>query len=208
MQIAVIGTGGIGSALATLFARHGHSVILGTRNPDGDHPLARELGVRAVDYRAAAASAELVCFCVPWEHAAATARQLGDLSGKIIIDPSNPEASDGESLLFGHSSSGAEVLASWFPRARLVKAFNYVYAELLRDPQALAERAPSIFLCGDDRSANRVVAGLVTTCGLEAIDCGPLRSARYLEPLAMLMVHLVRKQGWPPARVAMKLSHG
>ena len=207
MQIAVIGTGGIGSALATLFSRHGHSLILGSREPDRDNPLAHELGLRPVTYRAAAASAEIVCFCVAWEHSAGAIELLGDLSGKILMDPSNPEASDGESLALGHSSSGAEVLAARFPGARVVKAFNYVYAELLRDPEALAEVAPSIFLCGDHGTANQQVAALIASCGLEAIDCGPLRNARYLEPLALLMVQLVRKQGWPPAGVAMKLSH-
>src|SRR5262249_6737454 len=150
--------------------------------------------------------AQLVCFCVPWEYARDAAAQLGDVRGKIILDPTNPEASDGRSLAVGHSSSGAETLAQWFAGASVVKAFNYVYAELLRDAQRLASVSPSIFLCGDDAAAKAVVGELVRSCELTPLDCGPLRSARYLEPLAMLMVQLVRGQALPPDRIGMRLA--
>ena len=206
MRLAVIGTGGIGSGLARLFSRHGHSVVLGSRNPDRENPLGREIGVLPVSYRAAAEQADIVCFCVAWEHSVDAITQLGDLTGKILLDPSNPETPDGRALALGHSISGAEILASRAPGAHVVKAFNYVYAELLRDPKALAEVAPSIFLCGDDDEANARVSSLIASCGLQPIDCGRLNVARYLEPLALLMVQLVRKQGWPPSSIGMKLA--
>jgi NADPH-dependent F420 reductase len=207
-RIAVIGTGGIGSALAGLFARHGHDVVLGSRVPKAAEPLARSIGAAGVaDYRTAAGGADLLCFCIPWEHSASVVPQLGDLSGKILIDPSNPEAADGRSLAVGHLSSGAELLAERAKGARVVKAFNYVYAELLRDPEALSRLSPSIFLCGDDAPAKTAVSEVVTSCGLTPVDCGALKQARYLEPLALLMVQLVREQGWPPDGVAMKLAH-
>lgn len=208
MQIAILGTGGIGSALAALFQRHGHALVLGTRNPDRPNRLAERLGVPAVGYREAAASAEISCFCVAWEHSEAVLAELGDLAGRILVDPSNPETPDGRHLALGHSISGAEILAARLPGARVVKAFNYVYAELLEDPVALARIAPSIFLCGDDRAAKRSVAELVTTCELRPVDCGALENARYLEPLALLMVQLVRTQGWPPAGIGMRLECG
>jgi predicted dinucleotide-binding enzyme len=207
MRLAVIGTGDIGSGLAALFSRHGHALVLGTRDPSRPNPLAQELGLRPVSYRAAAESADLVCFCVPWEHSAGALGALGDLTGKILVDPSNPEAPDGRSLEVGHSVSGAEILAARAPGARVVKAFNYVYAELLRDPTALSQVAPSIFHCADDPAASRQVAELIRSCGLEPIDCGPLANARYLEPLALLMVQLVRNQGWPATAVGMRLAH-
>ncbi len=208
MRIAVIGTGGIGSALAGLFARHGHEVIIGSRFPEAAGPLAKSIGAAGLlDYRAAAEAAELLCFCVRWEHSASAMSLLGDLSGKILLDPSNPEAAEGRSLAVGHLSSGAEVLAGLARGARVVKAFNYVYAELLRSQQALARLSPSIFLCGDDGSARATVSEIVTSCGLTPVDCGPLKRARYLEPLALLMVQLVREQGWPPDEVAMRFVH-
>ena len=208
MRIAVIGTGDIGSALAGLFARHGHHVILGSRAPSAAESLARSIGAADVsDYRAAAGAADVVCFGIPWEHAASAISRLGDLTGKILIDPSNPEGDDGRSLAVGHLSSGAEVLADLLKGARVVKAFNYVYAELLRNPEALARLSPSIFLCGDDGAAKATVSEVVTSCGLTPVDCGALKQARYLEPLALLMVQLVREQGWPPDGVAMRLAH-
>lgn len=206
-RIAVIGTGGIGSALAGLFARHGHDVVLGSRVPKDAERQAKSLGATGVfDYRTAAAKADLLCFCIPWEHSASALLQLGDVSGKILIDPSNPEAADGRSLAVGHLSSGAEILAERAKGSRVVKAFNYVYAELLRSSEALARLSPSIFVCGDDAPAKAAVSDLVTSCGLTPVDCGALKQARYLEPLALLMVQLVREQGWPPDGVAMKLA--
>jgi NADPH-dependent F420 reductase len=205
MRIAVIGSGGIGSALAHLFARHGHEVIIGSRFPEAAEPLAKAIGASGLtDYRTAARAADLLCFCIPWEHAASAIPQLGDLSGKILLDPSNPEAADGRSLALGHSTSGAEILAGLARGARVVKAFNYLYAELLRDEPALARVSPSIFLCGDDASAKATVSQVVTSCGLTPVDCGSLKQARYLEPLAFLMVHLVREQGFAPDAVGMR----
>lgn len=208
MRVAIIGVGGIGSALATLFAHHGHEVFVAARNPEAARQLARDIGAKAVEsYRAAAEACNLLCFCIAWEYAEAAVERLGDLSGKVVLDVTNPEAPDGRSLALGHSASGAEVLASRAPGAKVVKAFNYVYAELLRDFDALAQLSPSIFLCGDHEDANALVASLIRRCGLDPIDCGPLRNARYLEPLAMLMVQLVRERQWPPAGIAMKLAH-
>jgi len=208
MRIAMIGTGGIGSALAHLFAAHGHDVVIGSRFPEAAEPLARSIGASGLfDYRSAAEAAELLCFCIPWEHSAAAISRLGDLSGKILLDPSNPEAADGRSLALGHTNSGAEVIAALARGARVVKAFNYVYAELLGNERALATLSPSIFLCGDDVIAKATVSELVTSCRLTPVDCGPLKQARYLEPLALLMVQLVREQGWRPDAVAMRLVH-
>lgn len=208
MQVALIGTGDIASGLASLFLRHGHSVALGTRQPERPNRLAAALALEAVSYSRAAESADLVCFCVPWQHAEPVAAELASsVTGKILLDPSNPETPDGRNLLIGHSISGAEILAQRAPGAQVVKAFNYVYADLLRDDEALTTLAPSIFLCGDQTAAKEVVAWLITSCGLEPIDCGPLSAARYLEPLALLMVQLVRNQGWPSTGVAMHLQH-
>lgn len=207
-RVAIIGIGGIGSALATLFAHHDLDVILGARKREAAAPVAGDLGLAPpVTYRDAAAASDLLCLCVPWEHCADALDRLGDLAGKTIVDVSNPEGPDGRGLAIGHSISGAEMLASRAPGARVVKAFNYVYAELLRDFDALARLNPSIFLCGDHDEANAEVAALIRACSLEPIDCGPLRNARYLEPLAMLMVQLVRERNWPPAAIAMKLAH-
>ncbi len=207
MRVAMIGIGGIGSALATLFARNGHEVILGSRSVQQATLLARQLGAAdPSSYRVAAESADLLFFCVPWEHKDGALEQLGDLSGKIVVDVSNPETIDGRSLALGHSISGAEIIAARTNGASVIKAFNYIYAELLREPQRLNRLNPSIFLCGDDNAAKQIVTTLIASCELQPVDCGPLKNARYLEPLALLMVHLVHEEGWPPDEVGMRLS--
>jgi len=207
MRVAVIGTGSIGSALATLFARNGHEVILGSRTVMKATLLAREIGGVAVSsYRAAAESADLLCFCIPWQHADAVLDQLGDLTGKIVVDVSNPETPDWSSLALGHTTSGAERIAARLGGARVIKAFNYIYGELLRAPQNLRRLDRSIFVCGDDDAAKRTVTALIASCRLQPVDCGSLKNARYLEPLALLMVHLVHEQGWPPDAVGMQLA--
>ncbi len=208
MRVAIIGTGGIGSALATLFARNGHDVILGSRSVQKATILARQIGGSAASsYRDAAALADVLFFCVPWEHKDGALEQLGDLSGKIVVDVSNPETVDGRSLALGHSTSGAEIIAARTNGASVIKAFNYIYAELLRAPRNLNRLNPSIFFCGDDDTAKKIVATLIASCKLQPVDCGPLKNARYLEPLALLMVHLVREESWPPDAVGMMLAH-
>jgi predicted dinucleotide-binding enzyme len=208
MRIAILGTGSIGSALATLFARHGHEVWLGSREPGAAAALAARVGARGVvPYRQAVAASELTVLCVPWPHGLDVVASLsGELAGRIVIDASNPESADGRSLAVGHTTSGAEALAQRAPGAHLVKAFNGLYAELLGDRDALARLRPSVFLCGDSAPAKAKVTTLITSCALDAVDCGPLRVARHLEPLAMLMVQLVRGQGWGPAAIALRLA--
>ena len=89
---------------------------------------------------------------------------------------------------------------------RVLKAFNYLYADVLRDHEALRRLNPTIFVAGDDGEAKALFSSLASSCGLSAVDCGPLRNARYLEPIAMLMVQLVRTRGFPPDAIAMTLG--
>lgn len=207
MRLGVVGSGGVGSALAGLLARRGRDVVFVSRDPDRARQSAARLGAAgAIPYAAAAADCEVLFFCVPFEHSAQALEMLGDLQGRILVDVSNPEGADGRSLAVGHTISGAEIIAQRARSALVVKAFNYVYAELLSDDGALAQLRPSIFLCGNEARANAQIANLIAACGLTAVDCGPLASARYLEPLALLMVQLVRSQGWGPADCAMRLA--
>lgn len=205
MRIAIIGAGEIGSALANLFTRFGHRVSIGSRHPESANAELRKLADgRVMPYQDAAESSELLFFCIPWAHQIGALQLLGDISGKVVIDVSNPETPDGHGLEIGHNMSGAELLAERLPSARVVKAFNYVYAEVLRhaDPRL----KPTIFLCGEDVKAKESVAALVASCDLLPVDAGRLRNARYLEPLALLMVQLVRKQGWSAGGTAMQLN--
>src|SRR5262249_51769867 len=115
------------------------------------------------------------------------------LRGKVLIDAVNPIllGADGlqRGLQVGHNTSAAEHAARWAPGARVVKAFNTIGADNMKDPRFGGERA-TMFYCGDDAEAKRVVGGLIEEVGFEPVDAGGLASARLLEPLAMMWIHL------------------
>jgi predicted dinucleotide-binding enzyme len=121
------------------------------------------------------------------------------------MDVSNPETPDGQGLCLGLTTSGAEELARAARGARVVKAFSHYYAELLHEDVAFDGGLPSVLYCRDDADAKDRVRHLIASCGLDPVDAGDLTVARYLEPLAMLTVALVRQQGWGPTGVAWRL---
>lgn len=199
MKIAIVGTGGVGSTLGRRWCEAGHDVIFGSRDPN--QPKTQELLARcggrakSAAVAACAAEVEVVLLAVPWGSAQSTLAQLGDLAGKMLIDCSNPLRADFSGLELGHSTSAAEQIAAWAPGARVVKAFNTVSTKVMLDPKFSGQPA-TLFYCGDDLSAKQTVSGLAAELDFHPVDAGPLASARYLEPLAMLYIHLAFKQGW------------
>ena len=111
-----------------------------------------------------------------------------------MIDCTNPLKPDLSGLAIGHTTSAAEQVAVWAPGARVVKAFNTTGAENMSNPQFGSERA-SMLICGDDPDAKAAVVGLAADAGFDVVDAGRLASARLLEPLAMLWIHLAYAQG-------------
>jgi hypothetical protein len=201
MRIAVIGTGNVGATLGRRWARGGHAVIFGTRRPD--HEEVRALvgasgaGASAAPPPEAASRADVVVLAVPGQSAAAAAGSLGSLEGKILVDCTNPIRPGLAGLSVGTDDSGAEQIARAVPGARVVKAFNGTGSANMEDPAFPGGRL-ALFLCGDDAGARRVVTGLAEELGFEAVDCGPLKSARYLEPLAMVWITLAYAMGQGP----------
>lgn len=118
-------------------------------------------------------------------------KQAGDLSGRVVVNCSLPMNAD-TGLIIGHTSSGAEELAKKVRRAKIVSAFGTVPSEVffgVFEAIRKAER-PSMAYCSDDDSAKQVAATLISDVGFEPVDVGPLRTARYLEPFALLMGRL------------------
>jgi 8-hydroxy-5-deazaflavin:NADPH oxidoreductase len=189
--IALIGTGNVGAALGRRFAEQGHSVVYGSRNPGGADvaALVRDTGhgATALPPAQAAARSRVVVLAVPWSATEDVVRGLGDLSGKIVVDPTNPRvmATDGFADYPPLPDSNAERIARWAPGAKVVKAFSTLGAETMLDPR-LAEGPVTIPVVGDDRAANEVVAELAREIGLEGVDVGPLRHARIIEGLHYL----------------------
>ncbi len=207
MRIAILGSGNMGTALGPLFAAAGHGVTFSySRDPAKLDRLARQNGpkARAASPRDAVRDADVVLLAVHWQRIPHVLRAAGSLRGKVVIDLTNPMNRADEALAVGHRVSGGELVARRARGARVVKAFNTVPSELLRaGPDALPEQ-PAVCYCGDDAGAKRVVARLIRQIGFEPVDCGALETARYLEPLAMLVVELAYNQGRRP-QVGLKI---
>jgi NADPH-dependent F420 reductase len=188
--VAMIGTGNVGAALGRRFAERGHTVIYGSRNPTDADALALAAatgnGAVALTQAEAAARGDIVVLAVPWRAAEEIVRGLGDLRGKIIVDPTNPRmmASDGFAD-YPIEDSNAERIARLAPDAHVVKAFSTLGAETMLDP-TVAGGPVTVPIVGDDRAAKERVATLAREIGLEAVDVGPLRHARIVEGLHYL----------------------
>jgi NADPH-dependent F420 reductase len=199
VNIAILGTGSVGSALGTRWARAGHAITFGSRDPLSEkvRAVVERCGsrARACGLKEAVAEAEVILLAVPWPAAQATLAALGDLEGRVLIDATNPLKPDLSGIELGHTTSAAEQIAAWAPSARVVKAFNSASVRVMNDPQ-FGNHGATMFYCGDDPAAKQIVHDLVAGLQFDPVDAGPLASARYLEPLAMLYIHLAFQQGW------------
>jgi NADPH-dependent F420 reductase len=208
MKIGILGAGNMGGTLGRLWLEQGHDVMFGLR--DAESAKAQRMfaavgpDAKAGTFEQAAEFAEIVLVAVPWEAAQKVIEPLATrLVGKVLIDCTNPIKPDLSGLLVGHTTSAAEEIARCAPSARVVKAFNTVGAGTLANAK-YGDHSASVFVCGDDAAANGVVAQLADAIGFEAIDAGPLVEARYLEPLAMLWIHLAMR-GKFGSKIAVKL---
>ncbi|HEV2490778.1 MAG TPA: NADPH-dependent F420 reductase [Candidatus Acidoferrales bacterium] len=207
MKIAILGAGNVGGALGRGWAAKGHSISFGVTDPTGDktRALVNSIGAnaRAGSVAEAVANAEAVVLATPWPAAQAAIRAAGNLAGKIVIDCTNPLEPDLSGLVIGHNTSAGEEVAKWANGARVVKAFNTTGAGNMANTQ-YDSACPTMCICGDDAAAKTSVAKLAEDLGFEAVDAGPLRNARLLEPFAMLWIYLAIKQGLGP-NIAFKL---
>ena len=195
MRIAMLGAGLMGSKLGTIFARAGHEVVFSySRSRKKLERLAHEAGrrARAGTPAEAAEGADVVLLAVHWNQVDDVLSQASDLSGKIIVTCSLPMDARNTTLVIGRDSSGAEVLAGKLPKACVVSAFGTVPSEVLFAVYEARRRArrPSLVYCGDEEQAKGVAARLIRDAGFEPEDAGPLRTARYIEPFALLMGEL------------------
>jgi predicted dinucleotide-binding enzyme len=207
MKVGILGSGVVAQTLASGFIRHGHAVMLGTREPDKlqdwrtRNPKGQAGGVAE-----AARFGELLVLAVRGGAAAAVLRAAGadNLAGKVVIDTNNPLADappvHGVLPFFtGPNESLMERLQQEFPDARLVKAFNSVGAGRMVNPQFVDGR-PTMFICGNDVAAKRTVTGVLAQFGWDTADMGQVEAARAIEPLCMLWcIRGFLGQGWDHA---------
>jgi 8-hydroxy-5-deazaflavin:NADPH oxidoreductase len=197
MKIAIIGAGNVGKALAGRFAKAGHEIAFGVRDP----AAARHAALSHPVFRTAeaAAAADAVVLATSWAGTEAACRAMtlaGALAGKIVLDCSNPLAMgpSGRELAVAHTNSAGEQVAAWCPGAHVYKAFNAVPAEVMAAPERMTVK-PVVFVAGDDAAHKPAALELVEDTGFEARDAGPMRNARMLEYLALLYLDLAMVRG-------------
>ena len=194
MHIAIIGMGNVGSTLGRRWRECGHQVAFGVRDPMKKKADAEKIQATVTTIPGAAASAEAVLLAIPWTAAPEVLKAAGDLSGKVLLDCTNPVTPDLTHLTIGFTTSAGEEVARLAPGARVVKVFNTNGVGNMADPDYGTLKATMLY-AGDDRDANQVAADLAEQIGMEPVYLGPLKEARLLEPLAMAWILLARHRG-------------
>jgi len=194
--IAIIGTGDVAHALGVEFAAQGHRIVYGSREPD--RGSVRKLveatghGATATTQPEAVIGADIVVLAVPGMLVEEITLSLGDLSGKIIIDPTNPLERSLLTFRHGVETSNAEIIQAAAPAAKVVKAFNTLSWKTMMEPDKSGGPV-SIPLAGDSGSAKHKVAKLVEGMGLDPIDLGGIENAHWIE--GMLIVWMNNRYG-------------
>ena len=203
--VGIIGTGDMGDSLGPRFAELGYSVVYGSRTPASEKAqnLAKQTGnnARVTTQKEAAQAGDIVVLVVPWPAMETVAQNLGSLDGKIIIDPSMPSdaGEDGYFVPLVETSS-AEMIQSWNPGARVVKAFATLASFVIDNPKVVGGPV-TVPIASDDRAAKETVGKIIRAMGLDPVDAGPLRLSRELEALQRLyMVPLLQRRtaAWEP----------
>lgn len=195
MRIGILGTGNVGGTLGRRFCAAGHHVLYGSRDPRGDKVTSLLDGhpgeVEAVDRVELANETDLIVLAVPYGSLEDSVRGLGLVRDKILVDATNPVVPEPLGLALGLDDSAGERVARLARHARVVKAFNTVGWEVMGDPVFDRGRA-FLPVAADDAEARRLVLGLAEEIGFDAVDFGPLRNARWMEPLALVWIQMAR----------------
>ena len=190
-KIGIIGTGNVGSALTRGLERAGYDV--------------HTAGHDATAVRQCGAWADVLILAVPFGAIDDTLRELdGTFTGKPLVDVTNALGNNMQ-LALGFTTSAAEELQKKAPQAKVVKAFNTVFAQHM-DRGRLDGEELTAFCAGDDAGAKQIVLELARAIGFDAVDAGPLVNARWLETLGYLNIQLGYVQKMGPA-IGFKLLH-
>ena len=193
MKIGIIGSGIVAQVLAGGFRKYGHDVTIGTRNPDklAEWKVKNPL-VRIGTFADAAKAGDIIVLAVKGTAVVEAIRAAGpgNLSGKVVMDATNPIAdlppANGVLRFFTSlDDSLMERLQREFPAIKFVKAFNSVGNAGMINPSFAGGR-PTMFICGNDEGAKKTVASIAEQFGWETEDMGKVEAARAIEPLCML----------------------
>lgn len=177
----------MGSALAKIWLRTGHSIEVCLRPGSKHEGDARALGLAIVGAREGAQRADVNVLALPWQAVQEVLSALGPLGGKILLDATNPLDADVRIVAPPAGSAGLQV-AEWAQGASVVKAFNTIGSSLY------GNETFDGFYCGDDPKALETVRQLITDSNMKPVFAGPLVNSGYLENIAGLWIDLVIHQ--------------
>jgi len=185
MQIAIIGAGNVGRALASSLTRAGHDVTVSAEHPEHATEAAARTGARAVRSHAEAVrAADLVVLAVPATALDKVATEIGqDVAGKVVVDVANRPTPSPD----GTPTSIAEELQAKLPQAKVVKAFNTAFASRQAEPTVGGIPSDG-FVAADDPDAKQTILDVVESIGFRPVDAGSLAAARTLEGMAWLNI--------------------
>lgn len=184
MKIGVIGSGGIGGTVGTLWAKAGHDVLFSSRNPEKLSSLVAAAGntAKAGTIADAASFADVIFLAVYYWTTDDALAAAGSLDGKIVIDATNPyNRTDAGQIQRIPNVSSALELAQKVPQAKVIKAYNTLPTATLANDHHRAD-SYVLFYCGDDADAKAIAAQLITDSGFAGIDIGELSQVIHQEP--------------------------
>lgn len=193
MNIAIIGTGNVGSALGKSWAAKGHGIILGVRNTENfkGKELLSEPGIVAMPVSEAVASSSVILLATPATAAIEAARSLGNTQGKIIIDAMNVVMGRGPE---GFSNTADAILANT-ASTDVVKCFNTTGANNMENPK-YGDVAIDMFMAGDSKEAKAVARQLALDAGFaECYDMGGNDRFQLMEQFAFVWINMAMFQG-------------
>lgn len=187
MNISFIGAGNVASNLGNLFANAGHSVKYGTQNPN-DNQLS------VID---AISLGEVICFAIPFSamNEVLTANKE-NLKGKIVVDITNAINVADWSPVFLGEDSGGEQTTRLLPESKVVKAFNTIFADVMKtDKQLFDGQKLTAFIASNDTEAATIIKKLADDAGFNGIIVGEIKNARHLEAIAHLNIAIAMGGG-------------
>ena len=200
MKIGILGSGDVGRRLGDRFIELGHTVKIGSRDPNKkdiaqwvSNHSGEEGKASSGSFAEAAAFAEQLVLATLWDGIPNVIKiaDQKNFVGKIVIDVTNPlDFSKGmpPRLAVGHTDSGGETIQRMLPKSKLVKAFNIVGNPHMVHPD-FPGGPPTMFICGNDEESKKIVTDkILTPFGWETIDVGGIEGSRLLESLAMLWI--------------------
>jgi len=190
MKIGILGTGSVARNLGGLFIENGFNVVFGSRNVAADQSAMT--GKNVENFEQTAAGADVVIFAIPFTAFKEVAAELKKpLAGKIVVDLTNPLNDDWSPLNLGVENSAGEENARLLPDSKTVKAFNTIFADVMRrEKQNFGGQKLTVFVAGEDEDANRAVADLAKKIGFATVIAGGIKNARYLEAIAHLNIQI------------------